>query len=105
MTWDTRNFDSYRVFYNSESESAEALIQCFNGAQIVGQIMFYKDGSKHPLNKTKNGIIGLYYPISRFNDIITILRYEKPLHLAFETDSRRGHIGTITSEPTGEEET
>ena len=48
--------------------------------------------------------ITIRYHIDRFNDIINILRYEKPLKIYLDTESLIGGISTGTSEPVGEQE-
>lgn len=50
-----------------------------------------------------NDDIVLQYHIDRFNDIISILRYEKPLFIYIYTESLTGGIATEL-EPLGEEE-
>jgi len=50
------------------------------------------------------GKITIRYHIDRFNDIINILRYEKPLKIYIDTESLIGGISTGTSEPVGEQE-
>lgn len=50
-----------------------------------------------------NDNIVLHYHISRFNDIINILRYEKPLYIYIETDNWGRGILT-DPEGIGEEE-
>jgi hypothetical protein len=44
------------------------------------------------------------FAISRFNDVITILREEKPLYLSFNTNNKVGGVVTDEREEVGEEE-
>ena len=46
----------------------------------------------------------LHFPISKFNDVITMLREEKPLYLFLNEDNGVGIIATQDFEPVGEEE-
>jgi hypothetical protein len=46
----------------------------------------------------------IHYPLGRFDHIIGILRYEKPLYLFLNLDNLIGHVATSELEPTGEEE-
>ena len=48
--------------------------------------------------------LNFHYPISRFNDIVNILRYEKPLYLLMITHSWSGGLVTDELEPVGEQE-
>jgi len=46
----------------------------------------------------------IHYPLSRFNDVINILREEKPLYLFLNLDNKIGTLATTEIEPAGEEE-
>ncbi len=82
----------------------------FGGPALT--IKFFKDGSEIPANKIvrrsiytskdkerirKYGPVGkmnLNYPISQFNDVISILRYHETLYLFLDTVSLKGGIST-----------
>ena len=91
-------FESYRIFYWSNTSTgypeAEIILKGTSGAD-VGVIKFYQT---IPANCNKL--------ISRFNDIINILRYEKPLFIYINSQNLAGGIWTKegTYEPVGEEE-
>jgi hypothetical protein len=82
----------------------------------VAQIRFVNDDDPLPKNKLTNPagpdyMPFLYFPLSRFGDVINILRYEKPLRLfihtigsSLETLSIGGDIRTGDREPAGEQE-
>ena len=62
------------------------------------EIIEYGLNSNSEKLREKYGLVwkmNLHYPLSQFNDIISILRYEKkPLYLFLERDSLKGGIST-----------
>ena len=105
----TANFTQYVVYYVTGGSAAvgmpqDAEIDCFDGAgNRAGAIYFYPGSTRLPKNQnTVNGIY-LYFRMSRFSDVMTMLKDEKPLYLALNTDNQVGYIGTL-SEPVGEQE-
>ena len=99
-----KEFNSYRIYYYSGGNNFP-MIQCFDGSSYVGALVFDKDGGSFPSNTvTSNGILYLRYTLSQFNDVIEILRYEKPLYLRLSTPSLVGYLATEEAEPVGEEE-
>lgn len=104
-----RNFDTYSVTYiggrSLQSGEPGADVNCYLGSVRVGLIRFFRDTATTPANQlNRDGTLGLYYEMSRFGDVITLLRYEKPLFLAVNTDNGFGYVATSTLEPTGEQE-
>ena len=94
-----KDFNQYRLqYYNGQ-----AYIECWQGSAHAGTIVFVKDDTPLPPNKVVNNSIVLYYSLRRFNDVITILRYEKPLYLWLNPDNLLGCVST-TMEPIGEQE-
>ena len=109
MTQESRGFTRYVVYYVTGGSAAvgmpqDAEIDCFDDAgSRAGAIYFLAGSIRLPKNQlTVNGIY-LYYRLSRFADIMTILKDEKPLYLSLNTDTNVGYIGT-SSEPVGEQE-
>ena len=96
------SFDGYQIWYYS-GFSMEALIHVYKGAEFVGEILFYKDGSVIPPNASTPEP-SIHYPLSRFNDVINILREEKPLYLFLNVNKMIGSLATAEIEPAGEEE-
>ena len=94
-----RPFDSYFIVY---STSGGATIYCEAIKKRVGTINFVREDEPIPKSNIKGEERNLYFPISRFNDIISIIRYEKPLTLNVY-DTGAGYLSTIT-EPVGEQE-
>ncbi len=99
----TKDFDTYKIWYYS-GFSYEALVYCYQGSSFVGRIVFFKDDAPIPPNTIFSGGPSIHYPLSRFNDIISILRQEKPLYLFLNLTNLIGVVATDDYEPVGEEE-
>lgn len=98
-----KTFDQYRLQYASGGPNA-AYIECWQNNSNVGTLVFVREGSALLPNKlTSSNTIVLYYLISQFNDVIQILRYEKPLYVWINTDNGMGNVGT-SMELIGEQE-
>jgi hypothetical protein len=103
-----RDFTSYVVYYMSGSSPAvgvpqEAEIDCFGPSGRAGAIYFFPEAVALPPNQqTVNGIY-LYFRLSRFADVMTMLKEEKPLYLHVDTVKKTGYVGT-SAEPVGEQE-
>ncbi len=105
----TRSFTTYVVYYITGGSPAiglaqEAEIDCFDEKmERAGIIYFFPDNVPLPANQnTVNGIY-LYFRSSRFSDVMTMLKDEKPLYLYLDTVNSSGYIGT-GNEPVGEQE-
>jgi len=96
------DFDGYKIWYNS-GHPYEAHIYVYKGTKYVGRIVFFKDGITIPPNASYPEP-SIHYPLSRFNDVVNILREEKPLYLFLNLDNKIGHLATADFEPVGEEE-
>lgn len=100
-----KEFDSYKVQYtSSKSIIPPASISCFKGTQYVGLISFVKNEAALSEPYLMGNIIRLFYTIDRFNDVIELLRQEKPLDLYLSTPGKWGSILSKEFEPVGEEE-
>jgi len=62
-----------------------------------------KEGESIPANIAVAGYPRLYFPASKFEEIMNILRHEDPLYLTLVTSNGIGTIST-SNEPIGEEE-
>lgn len=93
-------FESYELLYFSHHEK-KAMITCYNGETRVGNINFYPDDAVLPENKAGKTGVQLSFPIKEFSNIMTILRYEKPLGLCCQKTGILGFI--FTGEGTPEE--
>ena len=69
----------------------------------IGSIYFMKDGVDIPANVEVSGNARLYFPASKFEEIMNVLRHEEPLYIALVPSNGIGTIST-SSEPIGEEE-
>jgi hypothetical protein len=104
-----RDFTRYVLYYISGSSPTigvpqDAEIDCFDdNGKRSGIIYFYPDNVPLPSNRdTVNGIY-LYYKLTRFADVMTMLKEEKPLYLYLDTTNKSGYVGT-SLEPIGEQE-
>jgi len=70
----------------------------------VGRIIFFKDDVTIPDNANYSSGPSIHYALSRFNDIVGILRQEKPLYLFLNLSNLIGIVATSDLEPVGEEE-
>ena len=105
MAWVTERITKYQIRYKSYRLGTQAQIWCYNGTKRVGGIYFEPDDAEPTWASYNDGRINLYYPLKCFNDIITILRYEKPLFIGVNTQSGgSGSVGTASYESIGEEE-
>ena len=105
-----RDFTKYVIYYISGGGNPsiglpqEAEIDCFTDKdERAGIIYFFPDSVPLPQNHdTVNGIY-LYYRASRFADVMSLLREEKPLYLYLNTSNWSGYVGSAF-EPVGEQE-
>ena len=94
-------FDNYIVYHEEKSGlDQKVVINCFLGEKTVGYITFI-DGDMPLPEILHTGALRLYYPFSRFNEIMTTLRYEKPLFMSIYGD--KSVVSTV-KEPVGEQE-
>lgn len=97
-------FDQYRIYYMTGG-SEVPIIDCYNGTSHVGKLVFHADGAPLPANAVvQNEVLYLRYRLGQFNDVVGILRHEKPLYLRLSTPSLIGFIATSQGEPVGEQE-
>jgi hypothetical protein len=100
-----KKFDQYRIYYMTGGNEVP-LIDCYDGASHVGKLVFHDAGGSLPPNAVAvNGVLYLRYRLSQFNDVINILRQEKPLYIRLSTPSLIGFLATQEGEPVGEQET
>jgi hypothetical protein len=96
------SFDFYVVNHLSEHPSVDAQITCVGAGATVGILNFIKDGLSLPANVGGPPPV-VAFPIRQFNDVITTLRYEKPLAFNLNPGNKIGTVGT-GREPVGEQE-
>jgi hypothetical protein len=69
----------YRISYASSSDQSwSAEIRCYDAGDtiLIGSIRFYKQGVAIPADSLPSGKIIINYELSRFNDVVTLLRSE-----------------------------
>jgi hypothetical protein len=102
------NIDEYFIEYSSNNPPE---INLSSASKCVGKLVFKPNGSILPPPTNPNGIVTLYYHLEDFQNIIDVLRNEKPVWLSFA--SITSPVGSGTSyggirtgkEPIGEGET
>ena len=110
-----KNFNRYHLTMFSGKDKVVAKLSFYNGNEFVGKIEFYAEGHELPtdlLSHPSTGeFIHLYMPMSRFADVMLMVREESPLHLFIDVVRGKGNFtlgkgGLATSdwEPIGEEE-
>ena len=105
MAFVFKEFDNYEIYHFSGG-SAAVHIMCFQGTSLhnrVGSILFYPDDAALPANQNRSYGPKLYFPLSRFDEVIATLRQEKPLYLRLDLDTLVGIVATPEREPVGEE--
>lgn len=100
----TKEFNTYRLYYHSTPRySWQSRIYFYFGSSYVGSLFFMKEGVTMPDNVEIGGNARIHLPASKFEEIMNILRHEKPLYLTLNTANGIGTIST-SAEPIGEEE-
>lgn len=95
------DFDTYQVTYRSHPRMAD--ISCWQGARLVGNMRF--EDVTPPRNSVgANNMINLFFGLSQFHDVYTIVREEKPLYIWLDTTTNWGSVSTRPYEPVGEDE-
>jgi len=104
----SKQVNSYRIAYNSDNHQAVPRMSApihlsDKDNNSIGTLRFVDDSPlpKNIINQDET--FDIFYHIDRFNDIINILRYEKPLWVYIDTQFKSGQIQAIR-EPVGEEE-
>lgn len=95
---------SYKVVLYGEKGTSTigAFIHCFHNGANVMSCVFYNDENNVPAN-SKGPRVDLRYPITKFANVLDVLRNEKPLYFGFIESTKVGYIST-REEPVGEGE-
>ena len=100
----TKEFNAYRLYYHSAPQYRwQSRLYLYNNGAFVGSIYFMKDGVDIPANVEVSGNARLYFPASKFEEIMNVLRHEEPLYISVVHANGIGTIST-SNEPIGEEE-
>ncbi len=86
-----RDFDGYRLWYIS-NDDLFAVVHCYKGSAFMGRISFFKEGKTIPANSTLPNGPSIHFSASRFNDVMTILKQERPLYLFLNLDTLEGMV-------------
>lgn len=98
----TREFDSYIIYHEQgDANPRMVVVNCFSETELVGSIQFFKGKLPAP-EILSDGTIIINFPENRIMEILTTLRYEKPLFLQYKKG--KAMLGTV-KEPVGEQET
>jgi len=98
------NVTQYHVlFYGSPDGYLDnrAQITLYDGANVLGYVRFHDSGMPFPGDSQSGGKILMHLPSPMFENVIDVLRNEKPINYYFA--SGHAFLGTST-EPVGEGE-
>ena len=85
-------FNRCMVIYSNNLDGNQAAswragmtsISCYMDMQFVGEIKFYPDNIVQPPSFCDpNGVLCLYFPVSDFQNVLTLVNEKKPLYLLF----------------------
>lgn len=78
----TRPIDGYTVIYSSNTFPPRIGLKL--GTQFVGQCVFHPNGIQLPPDLQRpNGQVDLQYHLDDFQNVLDLLRNEKPIQLTF----------------------
>jgi hypothetical protein len=89
--------------YGGEYTKAHPKLYLLFNSTHVSDIYFLEELPLKRNNLAQGNIPILNFHLSLFNDIMNIVRYEKPLYIILSTEDWNGSIST-NLEPVGEEE-
>lgn len=91
------------VLYGEQGTSLiGSYIHCYHNNKIIMSCTFYNDESNVPAND-KGLRVNLRYPMSKFSNVLDVLRNEEPVYFGFIESSKLGYIATH-KEPVGDGE-
>jgi len=70
--------------------------------KVIAYIRFNDPGMFFEADSQSGGVIRMHLPTTMFQNVLDILRNEKPIHIYFAQG--RGFLGTLSTEPVGEGE-
>ena len=98
------NVTQYHVlFYGSADgyQDNRAQITLYDGVTVLGYVRFHDSGMPFPNDSQSGGKIIMHLPSAMFENVLNVLRNEKPINYYFA--SGHAFLGTST-EPVGEAE-
>jgi hypothetical protein len=109
-------FDRFMVLYSSldlgdknpqtNGTKSAATIVCYQGNQLVGVLSFH-ERQPPPVNSYRGSRvphINLNFHISRFNEIMNLIRYQRPLTIWFDVSRSDGGLSSGEIEDIGQQE-
>ena len=99
----TKAFNSYYLYYVGNHDTVPAQLLLYDGSTFAGWVYFYHDNLTLPEPHWCNNFI-LYFKISEYQNVMSILRHEKPLYVLYNDQAKYAGFGTTEKEPIGEEE-
>jgi len=93
--------DGYEVMYSDNQYPPRVWLK--SGTGYIGQLIFRPDGSTLPPDSGTGTNVNLYYHLQDLQNILDLLRNEKPMYLLYNGSGNENGIKT-TREPVGEEE-
>ena len=95
--------DQYEVLYSANTFAPRIWLK--SGGKFIGQLVFHADGAPLPPDSTVSGQVNLNYHLANFENVIDLLRNEKPMFLLFSGSGPGFENAVKTSpEPLGEGE-
>ena len=98
------NVTQYHVLFYGSSDGyrgSRAQITLYDGTNVLGYILFFDPGMPFPNDGQSGGKIYMSLPSAMFENVLDVLRNEKPINYYFV--SEHAFLGT-TTEPVGENE-
>ena len=98
------NVTQYHVLFHGSPngyQDCRAQIQLSDGANVLGWVRFHDAGMAFPNDSQTAGRLIMHLPSTMFENVLNILRNEKPINYYFA--SSHAFLGTST-EPVGEAE-
>jgi len=98
------NVTQYHILFYGTSDGYQdnrAQIALYDGSNVLGYVRFHDSGMPFPNDSESGGKIIMHLPSSMFENVLNVLRNEKPIKYYFA--SGRAFLGTST-EPVGEGE-
>jgi hypothetical protein len=92
------------LFYGGPDgyQTNRAQIQLSGASGVLAWVRFNDPGMAFENDYESGGIIRMHLPSAMFENVLDVLRNEKPIHIYFAQN--RGFLGTMSSEPVGESE-
>lgn len=73
--------DAYEVLYSGNAFAPRIALK--NAGNYIGQLIFKPNAAPLPADANVNGQVQIYYHLESFQNVIDLLRNEKPIYLYF----------------------